>query len=109
MEKAAGIIQQQIGYRNRLWLKSAKNALGSAVSTFVEDIESIEKNGRKRGMTWAEGKSKQEKWQAKLAMGYMIPLAEWIRPYVASINGLTARFRRNNLNLTSRYKYNIHS
>lgn len=76
MEKAAGIIQQQIGYRNRLWLKSAKNVLGSAVSTFVEDIESIQKNGRKRGTTWAEGKNKQEKRRAKLAMGYMVPLAE---------------------------------
>ncbi len=76
MEKAAGIIQQQVGYRNRLWLKSAKNALGSAASTFVEDIASIEKHGRKRGTTWAEGKSKQEKRRAKLAMGYMVPLAE---------------------------------
>ena len=71
LEKAAQILRQQVPNRNRLWLKTAKERLGDCASTFVEDISHVSKTGRKRGTTWAEGKSQDDKRRARLAMGFM--------------------------------------
>ncbi|KAF8869565.1 hypothetical protein CPB84DRAFT_1754973 [Gymnopilus junonius] len=39
------------------------------IAEFVDDVEYHERNGKKRGTTWAEGKSKEEKRRAKNTMG----------------------------------------
>ena len=76
MERAAKILRQQISHRNHVWLKSAKTTLGDRVSNFVKDVENIERNGKKRGTTWAEGKSKAEKRRAKVSMGSQLALSD---------------------------------
>ena len=75
LEKMADILRKQVPHRNRIWMKNVTKSLGphvKRITEFVDDIEHHERHGRKRGTTWGEGGSKEDRRRATNTMGYIL-------------------------------------
>ncbi|KAG6819142.1 hypothetical protein H0H93_014943 [Arthromyces matolae] len=70
-KKASEILLDPSFQPDHLLLKYiAEGKLGNDVVEWVEDINRVEKTGRKRDTTWALGKGRREKQRARNTMGY---------------------------------------
>ncbi|KLO16559.1 hypothetical protein SCHPADRAFT_204449 [Schizopora paradoxa] len=74
LREAAQIIEDQLPFRNRLWIRSmVKLGIGKAASSLVSDVRWAEKTGKTRARTWAE--NNQELRRSKNLMGYQFDVA----------------------------------
>ena len=69
--KAADLIEAQLKYRNRIWMKSVRDRdLGGDVHHFVTDIRQVEETGRTRDNTWGKTGDRTANRRMRNTMGY---------------------------------------
>lgn len=69
--KAADLIEAQLKYRNRIWMKSVRDRdLGGDVRHFVTDIRRAEETGRIRDNTWGKPGDRVANRRMRNTMGY---------------------------------------
>ncbi|KAF6751360.1 hypothetical protein DFP72DRAFT_1071563 [Ephemerocybe angulata] len=73
LAEASALIEEQLERDDvsPIWLRSLHSRdIGRDVAHLVEDIRRMEKTGRKKDTTWAEGKDKVAKRRVANTMGY---------------------------------------
>ena len=74
--RAADMIEEQLKYRNRVWMKSVRDReLGRDVRHFVADILRTEA-GRTRDNTWGKAGDRTANRRMKNTMGYQLRTEE---------------------------------
>ena len=69
--KAADMIEEQLKYRNRVWMRSVRDRdLGRDVRHFVADIRRTDRTGRTRDNTWGKAGDRTANRRMRNTMGY---------------------------------------